>query len=1076
MNLLKKNKQKHEKAAKLLLILAAILLTLGISPAKKAKAADYTVDNFIDLKHYLSDASFGDNFTINLTDNIDITEPIIIRNNVNICGNGHTLTNKIKSDNSTNMLAIESGTIVEIQELELNGNRNADESGFPWNSRNVIARSYKEKWNHCIYVAPSGTLTIIGSDIHDAWNHGICVYGTLNAKDCTFHDNNFSGVQMNISVEGGLKQGCNVTLDECYIYGNGHNDTNAEDKYGNKYGTTYDGLIINSAKKVVISNCYIGMGRGKYSDIHGNYGHGISVNGNTDITVENTVITAGDIKNVHTNDVYNGIYAHKSENGSPTLTVKNCTIRDCGQNGIAIGDGTLLYISETYCIYNNHNGLLAENNSKVYRNNGTTSCQLSYNGLAGLCIRGNSHAETKNDKIYDNGCEAIIIEDSARLYATDVMAHAQEADRYAAVRITSNITSGDAPLTLNDTAYFSGSINLTGYEQYPYVATNIKNLNVAIWCEKLIDKRRVLSFTDNSCSDKTIKINNEINYPIAKGYRDGNDIRLCTGHTVSVEPNSDVTDISGSGTYYYGRKYSVTAYAPQGNSIRLEVRGRDEKGSFGSSSTISGTMLHDDVALFTTVKATDYKLTLNSNGGIFSDGGKIEKELTVNYGHTNYNNISKYAPSMTGYKFDGWYTDAEGGTKVFSSDGSCVNGCGFWSDNKWCHEGNLTVYAHWVDVTPPEITYHKPIPGIVPDPDNPTPGGEAVTDRELNLEYDWTNRDVLLHFTANDYGSGMDSFVLYDQNSNAIKNGTVNSHTASVNYTATTEGITRYTLVAKDKAGNSTKINITVKIDKTLPEGIMTVCYSSKQGSEGQIGISDLSRTDKDQYMSMSAVFDMTEPAGEKGATPSGIKSAKVIIANNDREITNEYEMTISGDGLTASLTIDILTDDFYNGDIGYLAYAEDYAGNTFSIAENFEQLTLTTGIESKFYDGITYLQGEALILSIRTTGYVEKVVVSFPVGVKINGKDEPVFSYTYDYKYDKPDIGLKEEKLEFLLPLYMDEKSYLDSEAITITAYRDDTDNYNPSEDIHNTESLTRYETFTVRGSILDYTRTRLR
>lgn len=1076
MNLLKKNKHKHEKAAKLLLILAAILLTLGISPAKKAKAADYTVDNFSDLKHYLSDDNAGNNFTINLTDNIDITEQINISNNVKICGNGHSLTNKIKSDISTSMLAVEDDTTVEIYELELNGNRNADESLFSWNSRNIIARSYKEKWNHCIYVAPSGTLTIIKSDIHDAWNHGICVYGTLNATECTFHDNNFSGVQMNISVDGALKQGSCVTLKECYVYGNGHNDTNAEDKNGNKYGTTYDGLIINSAKKVIISNCYIGMGRGKYSDIHGNYGHGISVNGNTDITVENTVITAGDIKNVNTNDVYNGIYAHKSDNGSPTLTVKNCTIRDCGQNGIAIGDSTLLYISETSCIYNNHNGLLAEDNSKVYRNNNTTSCRLSNNELAGLCLRGNSHAETMNDKIYDNGCEAVIIEDSARLYATGVMAYARDADHYASVRITSNITSGDAPLTLNDTAYFSGSINLTGYEQYPYVATNIKNLNVAIWCEKLNDKRRVLSFTDNSCSDKTIKINNEINYPIAKGYRDGNDIRLCTGHTVSVEPNSDVTDISGSGTYYYGRKYSVTAYAPPGNSIRLDVHGRDEKGSFGSSSTISGTMCHDDVTLFTTIKALDYKLTLISNGGVFPDSEATEMALTVNYGHQNYNNVSEYTPSMTGYKFEGWYTDADGGTKIFNCDGSCVNGCGYWSDNKWCHEGNLTVYAHWVDITPPEITYPKPIPGIVPDPDNPTPGGDAVTNREISIEYDWTNRDVLLHFTADDYGSGMDSFVLYDQNSNAIKNGTVNSHTASVNYTATAEGIARYTLIAKDKAGNSTIINITVKIDRTRPEGSMAVCYTSKLGTEGQIGISDLSRTDRDEYISMSAIFDITEPSGADGATPSGIRSATVMIANNDNGTTREYNMNISGDMLTASLTLDVLTDDFYSGDIGYLIMAEDYAGNTFSSAENFEQLTLTTCIESKFYDGVTYLQGEALILSIRTSGYVDKVVVSFPVGVKINGEDEPIYTYTYDYKYDKSDSGLKEENLEFLLPLYMDEKSYSDSEAITITAYRGGTDNYNPSENIHNTESLTRYEPFTVSGSILDYTRTRLR
>lgn len=1069
-------KHKNAKMANLLIKLAVILLAFIVSPADKAKAADYTVDNFDDLKYYLSADNISGNFTVSLTDNIDITEQINICNNVKIYGNGYTLTNKIKSDVSTSMLAVTADTIVEIYRLELNGNRYANEYDFVRNNQSPTPKTYKEKWNHCIYVAPSGTLTITGSDVHDAWNHGICVYGTLIASDCTFHDNNFSGIQMNMSNEGGINHGSNVMLNECYVYGNGHNDTNAEDNNGNKHGTTYDGLIINSAEKVVISNCYIGMGRGKYNDIHGNYGHGISVNGNTNIMVESSVITAGDIKNAHTNDVYNGIYAHKSDTGSPTLTVNNCTICDCGQNGIAVGDRTRLYISGTSCIYNNQNGLLAEDNSAVYKNNDTTSCRFSYNGLSGMCLRGFSNAETKNDHIYDNECEAVIIEDMAELSATDINAHAKEADRYAAVRISSNITSGNAPLTLKNSAYFTGSINLTGDNQNAYVATDIKNLNVAIWCEKIRDKRRILNFTDYNCSDSGIKENNEINSPIAMGYRDGNDIRLCTGHTVSVKTYGDITDITGAGTYYYGGEYSVTAYAAPGRSICLEVYGSDDKAHSGSGSTVNGTMYHENVTISATANVIDYRLTLNSNGGIFSDDGTIENELVVNYGYTSHNNISEYTPVMVGYKFDGWYTDADGGTKIFNSAGRCVNGCGYWSDDKWCHEGNLTVYAHWIDVTPPEITYPKPVPGVVPAPDSPDPGGDAVTDQEISIEYDWVNRDVLLHFTANDYGSGMDSFVLYDQNSDVVKTGTVNSGTASVNYTVTPEGITRYTLIAKDKAGNSTKLNITVKIDKTRPDGSVTISYTSKQGTEGQIGITDLSRTDRDEYKSMSAVFNIIEPAGTDSSTPSGIKSAKIIIANNDSGITREYDMDISGDKLTAALTIDVLTDDFYSGDTGYMTEAEDYAGNTFIFLENFEQLTLTTGMESKFYDGITYLQGEAGILSIRTTGYADKVTVSFPVGVKINGKGEPVYSYTYEYTYDATCNGLKEEKLEFLLPLYMDEKTYTGSESITITAYRGGTDNYNPAEDINNTKSMTRYEAFTVSGSILDHTRTRLR
>ena len=485
----KKNKSEHKHAVALLKF-AVFLLILGISPVKKAKAADYTANNFEDLRYYLSDNNAGDSFTVNLTDNIDITEQIIVCNDVKINGNGHALINKIKSNTGTSMLAISADTIVEIDRLELNGNRNADEFFFPWNSQNMIARIYKEKWNHCIYVAPSGSLSITNSDIHDAWNHGISVYGTLNATGCTFHDNNFSGVQMNHTSTEGTNGGSRVTLKGCYIYANGHNDTHAEDLNGNRYGTTYDGLIINSAKKVIISDCYIGMGKGKYNDIHGNYGQGISVNGNTDITVKDTIITASDIQNVQTDDVYNGIYACSSEGKSPTLTIKNCTIQDCGQNGISISGNTLLYLSDTSCIYNNQNGLLAEDNSKVYKNNGVTRSRLSHNRLSGLCLKGNSYAETKGDHISDNEYEAVVIESGAKLVASDLSAHSKEPEHYASVRITSTITSGNAPLTLNDSASFTGRINLTGDNQYPYVATNIKNPNVAIWCESVTDQRR----------------------------------------------------------------------------------------------------------------------------------------------------------------------------------------------------------------------------------------------------------------------------------------------------------------------------------------------------------------------------------------------------------------------------------------------------------------------------------------------------------------------------------------------------------------------------------------------------------
>lgn len=48
-----------------------------------------------------------------------------------------------------------------------------------------------------------------------------------------------------------------------------------------------------------------------------------------------------------------------------------------------------------------------------------------------------------------------------------------------------------------------------------------------------------------------------------------------------------------------------------------------------------------------------------------------------------------------GYTFLGWYTDPEGGTQVYNSNGYFVVG-DYWNfKNQWQYAGNLTIYAHW---------------------------------------------------------------------------------------------------------------------------------------------------------------------------------------------------------------------------------------------------------------------------------------------------------------------------------------------------------------------------------------------
>lgn len=89
-----------------------------------------------------------------------------------------------------------------------------------------------------------------------------------------------------------------------------------------------------------------------------------------------------------------------------------------------------------------------------------------------------------------------------------------------------------------------------------------------------------------------------------------------------------------------------------------------------------------------------YTVTLNANGGSVGTGS-----VTTTYSKGDYCNLSWNTPTRTGYIFDGWYTQASGGTKVYNADGSCTNEGTYWSGNLWQYDGNPTFYAHWIPIT-----------------------------------------------------------------------------------------------------------------------------------------------------------------------------------------------------------------------------------------------------------------------------------------------------------------------------------------------------------------------------------------
>ena len=114
-------------------------------------------------------------------------------------------------------------------------------------------------------------------------------------------------------------------------------------------------------------------------------------------------------------------------------------------------------------------------------------------------------------------------------------------------------------------------------------------------------------------------------------------------------------------------------------------------------------------------------VTFNANGGKFNSSYvkswnngyyNVNNEFTSALRHYTYNESVVSYPanspynftpdtrviSRSGYVFDGWYTAASGGTKVFNADGTLVPSVSGYSDSsrKWIkYDANVTLYAHW---------------------------------------------------------------------------------------------------------------------------------------------------------------------------------------------------------------------------------------------------------------------------------------------------------------------------------------------------------------------------------------------
>lgn len=185
----------------------------------------------------------------------------------------------------------------------------------------------------------------------------------------------------------------------------------------------------------------------------------------------------------------------------------------------------------------------------------------------------------------------------------------------------------------------------------------------------------------------------------------------------------------------------------------------------------------------------------------------------------------------------------------------------------------------------------------------------------------------------------------------------------------------------------------------------------------------------------------------------SGLAEFYVEIYNQDNGSSQKYE-----DGGTGRIQLTLREGDaLFSGAFTVIAHAVDHVGNEAVVSSQMQGISLHVNLERILepHDPV-FKAGESGILTVLTTGYVDRVEVIFPEEMT-----ELDASLNRIWLYEVPEY-VKEEKLSFMIPLRVPE-TVMD---ITVRAYKQDT----------GIEQRPRLATVTVKGNVLDELRTRLK
>jgi len=170
-------------------------------------------------------------------------------------------------------------------------------------------------------------------------------------------------------------------------------------------------------------------------------------------------------------------------------------------------------------------------------------------------------------------------------------------------------------------------------------------------------------------------------------------VQANTNHTLIAwwDSNERIVTFDPNGGTVSPTQKTVMYGGPYGELPTPTRTGYDFKGWWYGNTEIKENSIVDCyghptlVALWTPSR---YTITLEPNGGTADT-----KTVGVAYDQTFNNTITTNA-SYPGYTFAGWYTEAEGGERVYDGTEKWCEG-NYWKSGMWKYAGDITLYAHW---------------------------------------------------------------------------------------------------------------------------------------------------------------------------------------------------------------------------------------------------------------------------------------------------------------------------------------------------------------------------------------------